>query len=99
MRAQARMNSHKINKKTWHRQALPLKNAHLCRVNSFHFPEACITLDPPSATGPHERKFSAVNASFAFLIIYISPLFFCSTAVLTSPNRLPFLLGREVKLM
>ena len=99
MRAQARMNSHKINKKTWHRQALPLKNAHLCRVNSFHFPEACITLDPPSATSPHERKFSAVNASFAFLIIYISPLFFCSTAVLTSPNRLPFLLGREVKLM
>ena len=99
MQAQARMNSHKINKKTWHRQALPLKNAHLCRVNSFHFPEACITLDPPSATSPHERKFSAVNASFAFLIIYISPLFFCSTAVLTSPNRLPFLLGREVKLM
>ena len=99
MRAQARMNSHKINKKTWHRQALPLKNAHLCRVNSFRFPEACITLDPPSATEPHERKFSAVNASFAFLIIYISPLFFCSTAVLTSPNRLPFLLGREVKLM
>ncbi len=99
MRAQARMNSHKINKKTWHRQALPLKNAHLCRVNSFHFPEACITLDPPSATSPHERKFSAVNASFAFLIIYVSPLFFCSTAVLSSPNRLPFLLGREVKLM
>lgn len=98
MRAQARMNSHKINKKTWHRQALPLKNAHLCRVNSFRFPEACITLDPPSATGPHERKFSAVNASFAFLIIYVSPLFF-STAVLSSPNRLPFLLGREVKLM
>ena len=47
MRAQARMNSHKINKKTWHRQALPLKNVHLCRVNSFRFPEACITLDPP----------------------------------------------------
>lgn len=46
MRAQARMNSHKINKKTWHRQALPLKNAHLCRVNSFRFPEACITLIP-----------------------------------------------------
>ena len=69
MRAQARMNSHKINKKTWHRQALPLKNAHLCRVNSFRFPEACITLDTPSATGPHERKFSAVNASFAFLIL------------------------------
>ena len=99
MRTQARMNSHKINKKTRHRQALPLKNAHLCRVNSFRFPEACITLDPPSATGPHERKFSAVNASFAFLIIYISPLFFFSTAVLSSPNRLPFLLGREVKLM
>ena len=99
MRAQARMNSHKINKKTWHRQALPLKNAHLCRVNSFRFPEACITLDTPSATGPHERKFSAMNASFAFLIILASPLFFCSTAVLTSPNQLPFLLGREVKLM
>ena len=99
MRAQARMNSHKINKKTWHRQALPLKNAHLCGVNSFHFPEACITLDPPSAIGPHERKFSAVNASFAFLIILASPLTFFSTAVLSSPNRLPFLLGREVKLM
>ena len=99
MRAQALMNSHKINKKTWHRQALPLKNAHLCGVNSFRFPEACITLDPPSATRPQERMFSAVNASFAFLIIYVSPLFFCSTAVLSSPNRLPFLLGREVKLM
>ena len=99
MRAQARMNSHKINKKTWHRQALPLKNAHLCRVNSFRFPEACITLGPPSAIRPQERMFSAVNVSFAFLIIYVSPLFFCSTAVLTSPNRLPFLLGREVKLM
>ena len=99
MRAQARMNSHKINKKTWHRQALPLKNAHLCGVNSFHFPEACITLDPPSATGPHERKFSAVNVSFAFLIILASPFTFFSTAVLSSPNRLPFLLGREVKLM
>ena len=99
MRAQARMNSHKINKKTWHRQALPLKNAHLCRVNSFRFPEACITLDPPSAIGPHERKFSAVNASFAFLIILASPFTFFPTAVLSSPNRLPFLLGREVKLM
>ena len=53
MRAQARMNSHKINKKTRHRQALPLKNAHLCRVNSFRFPEACITLDPPQ---PPDRK-------------------------------------------
>ena len=99
MRAQARMNSHKINKKTWHRQALPLKNARLCGVNSFHFPEACITLDPPSAIRPQERMFSAVNVSFAFLIILASPFTFFSTAVLTSPNQLPFLLGREVKLM
>ena len=99
MRAQARMNSHKNNNNTLHRQALPVNDAHRCRVNSFHFPEACITLDPPSATSPHERKFSAVNASFAFLIILASPLTFFSTAVLSSPNRLPFLLGREVKLM